>query len=191
LFGKLDDVEKRNLRHELGELSTIVRDFSSLLSEDQTTIDTGAQNTVTPPSAPASQNNPSSGVRPDTLYTERHKPYRIAPADPAIPYVLCTTAGKPITRLFVTMRFTAVALGESVEREAECRTYFVDDRGNTISDTREFSLRAGCEITANISMQIESANLKKCHLVIQERTNASDEALQLIPFDLDISSAFR
>ena len=190
LFGKLDDVEKRNLRHELGELSSIVRDFSSLLSDGEATMDTEARNTATLPTAPTSLNHPSSGVVPDTAYTERHKPYRIAPANPAIPYVLCTTAGRPITRRFVTMRFTAVALGESVEREAECKTYFVDDRGNAISDIREFSLRAGCETTANISMQLESANLKKCHLVIQERTNAADEVLQLIPFDLNIISTF-
>ena len=190
LFGKLDDVEKRNLRHELGELSSIVRDFSSLLSDGEAPLDTETQNTATLPTAPTSLNNPSSGVMTDTVYTERHKLYRIAPANPAIPYVLCTTAGKPITRRFVTMKFTAVALGESVEREAECKTYFVDDRGNAISDIREFSLRAGCETTANISMQLESANLKKCHLVIQERTNAADEVLQLIPFDLAIFSSF-
>ena len=190
LFGKLDDVEKRNLRHELGELSSIVRDFSSLLSDGEAPLDTETQNTATLPTAPTSLNNPSSGVMTDTVYTERHKLYRIAPANPAIPYVLCTTAGKPITRRFVTMKFTAVALGESVDREAECKTYFVDDRGNAISDIREFSLRAGCETTANISMQLESANLKKCHLVIQERTNAADEVLQLIPFDLAIFSSF-
>ena len=190
LFGKMDDVEKRNLRHDLGELSTIVRDFSTLLSDDETTVEVETQNAVTPP-MPASTNIPPTSMMPDIVVTKRYNTFRIAPADPSIPYVLCTTAGKPISRLFVTMRFTAIALGESVEREADCKAYFVDDMGNAISDIREISLQAGGETSVHFSMQPDSVNKKKCHLVIQDKTNAPDEALQLIPFDLNLSSSAR
>ena len=63
--------------------------------------------------------------------------------------------------------------------------------GNAISDIRELCLQAGGETSAHFSMQPESLSLKKCHLVIQDKTNAPDEALQLIPFDLNLSSSAR
>lgn len=179
LFGKMDDSEKNALRRELTELSSIIRDFTSILSG-------GKEMPEEVLSLPAATLAPAVVSPLAATSTDRHSGYKVAQADPAKPYVVCTTAGKPITKFFVTMKFSAVALGESVTETAECKTYFVDDKGNTISNVCEFSVHAGGEAFANISMGPDSLNLKKCWLVIQDKKGTTDEAFQLIPFDLSI-----
>lgn len=192
LFGKMDDSEKKALRRELSELTSIIRNFTFILSggEEEPEEDQ-PRRFVTPAPATVPVVTPPPAVRPAYASTESHSVFKVAQADPSKPYVVCTTAGKPITRFFVTMKFSAVALGESVRGTAECKVFFVDDKGNTISDVREFSLQAGGETSANISMRPDSLNLKKCQLAVQDRNGAPDEALLLIPFDLSITSAFR
>lgn len=192
LFAKMDDSEKRALNRELSELASIVRNFTSILSGGEEGYEGDQpQSAVLPAPAAAPVVTPLPVARPAYASTESHSEFKAAQADPAEPYVVCTTAGKTITRFFVTMKFSAVALGESVTKAAECKAYFVDDQGNTISDIREFALQAGGETSANFSMRPDSLNLRRCQLVIQDRNGAPDEALQLIPFDLSITSAFR
>ena len=167
LFDKMDEPEKASLRRELVELGGIIEMFGDRLG--------GRAVRTVQPQAPAQ----SSGR------------YLLAQADPAKPYVVCTTAGRPITRFFVSMGFTAVALGEGVTDAVTAKVFFVDDGGNTISDVRELTLSVGGETTVNISMRPDSLNLRACRLVIQTAECAADEALQVIPFALNISSGFR
>lgn len=194
LFGKLSDTERRNLTKNFSELGGMINSFTSLLTGGELQPVVAPTEAATPVKAePVTTVKavPTPAVSTSYASTESHSQFKIAAADPAKPYVVCTTAGKPITRFFVAMRFMAVSLGDEINRLAECKAYFIDENGNTISDIREFSLEAGTETSVNISMRPDSLNLKKCKLVIQDKYGASDEALQLITFDLSIVSGFK
>ena len=188
LFKKMDDAEKKALRKEMSDLSSIIQNFTNSLLDGEEELE---ELSKTVESAPISKMAPPSADRPAYASTEIHNEFKVAYADPTKPYVVCTTAGKPITRFFVTMKFSAMRLGESVTGTSDCKVYFVDEKGNTISDVREFSLQMDEETSVNISMRPDSLNLDKCLLVVQNRDGAKDEALQLIPFDLNITSAFK
>jgi uncharacterized protein YdcH (DUF465 family) len=169
LFGKMEPGEKQELQQGLQEVSEMMERFAEALTGKPM----GQKSVV--PAGPVAQ--------PHVL--------RAASADPKKPYVVCASAGTPILRYFVSMRFQAIALGEHITEPATCKAYFVNDNGEAISNIRLFTLEAGQTRTENFAMLPACQTQSSCRLIIQDADGADDEALQVIPFELRISAGFR
>ena len=171
LIDRMNTTEKKNLEKGFDDLSELIGNFKGLLDD-----------------RPKQDPEKNKIVIEELLSADRIDTFKLAMMDINKPFVACTTAGKPITRFFVTMKFIGISYLDNMVGPINCKAYFVDAGGAPISEIKPFKVESGKETSVFFSMHSDSMYKDKCRLVIQEANSAADEALQLIPFDLDITS---
>lgn len=177
IFSKLTDAEKDNLRGQLTRLTSVVERFDTMIESD---------------AAPS----PQPQERKPIVTTQTTKVTTVAPEKPRFcigkfhvddPFVQCTSIGRPITNLTVTLEFEAVKQMDSQHESASRRVFFVDSSNEIVSEIKEVPLRAGSRSKTTLTLSSKVSSEKNCFLAIQAATDGPDELQQLIPFSLNIS----
>ena len=113
-----------------------------------------------------------------------HKPLKLAISRLDDPIVICKNSFECITSDSVTVKLTAVKESDQQNDSCEVQLFFVDASYKRVSPTEIEIISVGQESECTLSITTNTEE-EYIYLVIQLLGNDKDEALRIIPFELD------
>ena len=113
--------------------------------------------------------------------------FYLAESRPGLPMPVCLSSGVPIRSFFVKLRLASVG-GTAGFRG---RAWFADEKGESVSSVKEFELPPSGEAAVTLTLKPECLLLTSCRLLVQSSDCLPDEALLMIPYEVEIRSSFK
>ena len=113
-----------------------------------------------------------------------HKPLKLAISHTDQPVVICKNVFECITSDSVTIKLAAVKESDLQNDNCEVQLFFVDSSYKRVSSTEIETISVGQESECTLSITTNTEE-EYIYLVIQLLGNDKDEALRIIPFELD------
>lgn len=167
ILDKLSDVEKEKLQKQLGKLSDAVTLIRSDVASEADGTDTKTLEV------------------PDQI---EKKPIQLllAKRKTEDPFIYCEETAE-ITNLNFSLHFSLFQATKLQKDWADCRVYFIDEKGSSICQPQQLHLIAQEKQKAAFSLNSSASSLDKCFLVIQMLGDSENEARQLLEFPVKIS----
>lgn len=172
ILEKLNDGERDKLREQMNRLSQMVSSFDALIGSDSTEKP-----------APA----PKTSVDDTDLFDAppTQKRYFIAPLKLGMPFPQCEDAGKTLSSLSFSLRFTG--RGGREGQSAEYLLFFVDEKQRRASENVRLRIAEGETVQCPFLLDARMSAATQCCLAVQEAEGADDALQLLLPFSIQMS----
>ncbi|WP_051212124.1 Swt1 family HEPN domain-containing protein [Butyrivibrio fibrisolvens] len=113
-----------------------------------------------------------------------HKPLRLAVSNSNNPIIICKNIGEIITSDSFTVKLTAVKECDIQSDNCEVQLYFMDSSYNIVSSVESETICVDQEAECNLTVTKDNEE-DLLYLIIRLVDNDNDEAIRIIPFELD------
>lgn len=163
----LSDSERATLSKQLQKLNQTVGELNTVCAE-------------------GAEAEPQTPEKPDNSTGQKRR-ITLGATDRSLPLIFCTDKQKPITNLMFTLHFGAYRYLETQQEQADFVLYFIGENDCVISDETALTVTAGAETDARFTLYAQASAMKECRLVIRQKDQAPDEALCVLPFDIQMA----
>lgn len=157
VFDKMNAEEKNDLLDGINRLSNVIGEYSSKLGTD-------------PLGKPLINNT-----------------FKLAKSRVLDPNILCKSVGIKISSLEFCLQMGIIRENEKENNYCEARLFFINEDNELVSDIQEVLLKTDEELTCRFKLiNNDYTETEILYLVIQSTKDKDDEALRVIPFEIDI-----
>ena len=181
-FDKLDESEKIVLRHEMTQLSSVLDQYTKMLTSPE--VGDKAQE---PSDSIAIKDQDESKAKPSMEQSLISRSFTCKICDPKIPTLLCKSINQTITSLAFSLVFSLVKENEKQNESQSYLAYFVNDKQEIISNEPVLDLSVGNDTKYQFVLNSNASSLKTVYLTICCGKSKADGIYRIIPFDLSMT----
>lgn len=157
VFNKMNSEEKEDLMDGINRLSNVIEEYSTKLGKDSS----------------------------NKKYFK--KTFKLAKSRILNPTIICKSVGTNITSKEISLEFSAIKENEKQNDYCELSMSFIDEFNEVVSDTCVQLIRVGESCSCEFKLlDNDYSETEMIYLVVQSTKDEEDEAIRVIPFEVDI-----